>query len=54
MGYRLNDTYCKAIKEAFASNLFEEKIETVLLDNNAMTSYGINAILEGLTHLERI
>ena len=54
VGYRLNDTYCKAIKEALSSNLFEEQIETVLLDNNAMTSLGFNTILEGLTSLTRI
>ncbi len=34
--------------------LFNEKIESVILDNNGFTSGGFNMILEGLTSLERI
>jgi len=54
IGYNLNDTYCKALSDAFKSKNFLEDVDTVILDDNNLTSGGITMILEGLTCLKRL
>ena len=54
IGYQLNDTYCRALRDAFMSKNFMQSIHTVQLDGNGISSDGINMLLDGIVCLPKL